>query len=110
MYNKCGDYMINYYKRSEKAFKEYIKKNPQCTKKEWDEYAQDNCLFSANTLMFHLLHDDLIKYLNKKNINKFEYLKNMFLVIPIKYRNNKIFSTILKIKKINIEKSIEKNG
>ena len=45
--------MINYYKKSEKAFKEYIKKNPNCTKKEWDNYAQENCLFSANTLMFH---------------------------------------------------------
>lgn len=54
MYTKFGNNMINYYKRSEKAFKEYIKRNPNCTKEEWDKYAQDNCLFSANTLMFHV--------------------------------------------------------
>ena len=46
--------MTNYYKKSEKAFKEFVKKKAQCTKEEWDEYAQDNCLFSANTLMFHV--------------------------------------------------------
>ena len=78
--------MLNYYKRSEKAFKEYVKKNPNCTKEEWDRYAQDNCLFSANILMFHLFHDNLVDYLNKRNINKFEYLKNMFLWIPVKFR------------------------
>lgn len=55
--------MINYYKKSEKAFKEYIKKNPQCTKEEWDKYAQDNCLFSAFTLATH------------KNAKDFEELK-----------------------------------
>ena len=54
MYTKFGNNMINYYKRSEKAFKEYIKRNPNCTKEEWDKYAQDNCLFSDNTLMFHV--------------------------------------------------------
>ncbi len=104
--------MINYYKKSKKAFKEFVKKNPHSTKEEWEQYAQENCLFSANTLMFHLLDDDLIKYLNKKNINKFEYLKDMFLVIPIKYRENKIFSTLLKINRINNtrEKKVEKNG
>lgn len=104
--------MINYYRKSEKQFKEYIKKNPYCLKEEWDEYAQKNCLFSANTLMFHMFHDELIEYLNKKNINKFEYLKNMYLWIPIKYRNNKFFSILLKINKINKtkEKGIEKNG
>lgn len=102
--------MINYFKRSEKEFKEFIKRNPYCIKDEWDKYAQNHCLFSANTLMFHLLNDDLIKYLNKKNINKFEYLKNMYLWIPIKYRDNKILSTILKINKINKRKRVEKNG
>jgi len=60
-------------------FKKFIKKNPDCSRKKWDEYAQSNCLFSANTLMFHLYHIDLVKYLNRKNIDKFEYLKNMFL-------------------------------
>ena len=76
--------MLNYYKKTEKFFKKYIKENPYCTKEEWDKYAQENCLFSANTLMFHLFHSDLIDYLNRKNTNKFEYLKNMFLWIPIR--------------------------
>lgn len=101
--------MINYLKKSKKAFKEYIKNNPNCDKNEWDKYAQDNCLFSANTLMFHLLHDDLEKHLNKKNINKFEYLKNMFLWIPVKHRKDKIFSIVLKFNKTK-EKRIVKNG
>ena len=102
--------MLNYYKKSEKAFAKYIKLNPHCTKEEWDKYAQENCLFSANTLMFHLFYDELDEYLNKKNINKFEYLKNKFLFIPLKYRNNKIFSTLLKIQKNNKRKKVEKNG
>ena len=104
--------MLKYYKKTEKAFREYVKENPYCTKAEWDKYAQDNCLFSANTLMFHLFHSDLIDYLNRKNTNKFEYLKNMFLWIPIRYRNTKIFSTFLKINKINKtkDKGIRENG
>ena len=77
--------MINYYKKSEKEFKKFVKQNPHCTKMEWDKYAQEKCLFSANTLMFHLFHDDLIKYLDKYNIDKFMYLKSMFLQIPIQY-------------------------
>lgn len=55
--------MINYYKRSEKAFREYVKQNPQCTRDEWDKYAQKNCLFSAFTLATH------------KNAKSFEELK-----------------------------------
>ena len=102
--------MINYYKKSEKEFVRFIKENPQCAKEDWDEYAQKNCYFSANTLMFHLIHEELIKYLNKKNIDKFEYMKNMFLVIPIKYRDNKTLKTFLKITRSNKEKRLEKNG
>ncbi len=103
--------MINYYKKSEKAFKKYIKENIHCTKEEWDDYAHKNCLFSANTLMFHLFHSDLIEYLNKKNINKFDYLKNMFLLIPARYKDKKIYKTILKIQNINNTKEkVNKNG
>lgn len=98
--------MINYYKKSEKAFKNFIKKNPHCSKEEWDIYAQKNCLLSANTLMFHLHHEGLIKYLNKKNIDGFEYLKNMFLFVPIKYRDNKVFKTFFKIVDKNREHRI----
>lgn len=57
--------MINYYKKSEKAFKKYVKKNPNCTKEEWDKYAQENCLFSAFTLETH------------KNAKDFEELKTL---------------------------------
>lgn len=106
--------MLNYYKyykKNEKAFREYIKLNPCCSKEEWDKYAQENCLYSANTLMFHLFHEDLIKYLNKQNINKFEYLKDMFLIVPLRYRNNKIFSTLLKIQNNNKrKKKVKENG
>ena len=98
--------MINYYKRSIKAFKEFVKKDPSCTKAEYDKYAQDNCLFCSNTLMFHLFHDDLVNFLNKKNINNFEYLKSMFLLIPAKYRSNKVFSTFLKMQKVKTKEKI----
>lgn len=63
MYTKIGDCMLNYYKKSKKAFKEYVKKNPNCNKEEWDKYAQENCLFSAFTLATH------------KNAKDFEELK-----------------------------------
>lgn len=104
--------MIECYKRSKKAFKEFVKENPNSIKSEWDRYAQDNCLFSANTLMFHMFDDNLIEYLNRRNIDKFEYLKNMFLWIPVQYRNQKIFSTLIKIQRNNKtkEKKVEKNG
>ena len=58
--------MINYYKKSKKAFKEYVKKNPNCSKDKWDKYAQENCLFSANAIMFHT------------NVESFEKLKEKF--------------------------------
>ncbi len=58
---------MNYYKKSEKAFKEYIKNNPQCTKEEWDKFAQENYLFSAFTLAAH------------KNASSFEELKRKIM-------------------------------
>lgn len=45
--------MNNYYDKSKKILKKYIKEKPLCTRDEWDKYAHDNCLFSANTLRFH---------------------------------------------------------
>lgn len=56
--------MVNYYKKSLKAFKEYLKKNPDCSKEEWDKYAKENGLFSAFTLATH------------KNVKGFQELKN----------------------------------
>ena len=55
--------MIDYYKKSKKEFKKYIKKNPNCSEEEWNEYAHKNCLFSSFTLQCH------------KNVNNFEDLK-----------------------------------
>ena len=55
--------MKNYYKESKKEFIKFIKKNPNCTQKEWDEYAYEHCLFSAFTLECHA------------NVNTFEELK-----------------------------------
>ena len=109
-HTKNGDNMINYYKKSIKVFKNYIKQNPYATKEEWDKYAQDNNLFSSQTLMFHLFHEDLVKYLNKKQIEKFEYLKNMFLIIPIKYRDMKTFKTLIKITNSNKEARIKERN
>lgn len=85
--------MINYYEKSKKAFKKHIKTNPYCTKEEWDKYAKENALFSANTLMFHFFNEELIKYLDRKNKDKFEYLKKMFIVIPSK--KMKVLSKII---------------
>lgn len=45
---------MNYYEKSKKEFKKKIKENRNINKEEWDKFAQENCLFSANTLMFHV--------------------------------------------------------
>ena len=41
------------YKRSFKEFKKIIKKNPNITKDEWDNYAAENILYSSITLEAH---------------------------------------------------------
>ncbi len=46
--------MKNYYEKSKKIFINKIKENRNIRKEEWDKYAQENCLFSTNTLMFHV--------------------------------------------------------
>ena len=46
--------MKNYYKKSKKEFIKFIKKNPSCSQKIRDEYAHENCLFSAFTLECHV--------------------------------------------------------
>ncbi len=55
--------MLNCYKKSKKEFKRYIKKNPNCVKEEWDNYAHKNNLFSSFTLECHA------------NVKDFEELK-----------------------------------
>ena len=41
------------YKRSFKQLKKIIRKNPNITKKEWDNYAAENMLYSSITLEAH---------------------------------------------------------
>lgn len=55
--------MVNHYEKSKRIFISKLKENRNITKEEWDIYAKKNCLFSANTLMFHI------------NANSFENLK-----------------------------------
>lgn len=45
---------MNYYKKSKKILKEKIKEDRKISKTDWDNYAASNCLFSSNTLMFHV--------------------------------------------------------
>ncbi|MCI8616831.1 MAG: hypothetical protein HFJ60_00970 [Clostridia bacterium] len=92
--------MKNYYRESKKEFKKYIRKNPYCTRNEWDNYAHENCLFSAFTISCHELTDNTLKILEKNNTNEFEFLKELYIIIP----NPKIriffkkFRKILKLK------------
>lgn len=51
--NANTNFMINYYKRSLKEFKRYVKNNSKVNMNEWDNYAHNNCLFSAFTLACH---------------------------------------------------------
>ena len=39
--------------RSLKEFNRYVKNNPKVNMNEWDNYAHNNCLFSAFTLACH---------------------------------------------------------
>ena len=76
--------MINYYEKSKKEFIKYIKKNPYTTQTEWDKYAHKNYLFSAITLCSHEITDNTLEMLQKHSKSEFEYLKEMFIIIPDK--------------------------
>ena len=76
--------MINYYEKSKKEFIKYIKKNPYATREEWDEYAHQNYLFSALTLCSHEITENTLEVLQKHSKSEFEYLKEMFIIIPDK--------------------------
>ena len=56
---------MNWYKRSIKKFKKTIRKNPNITKDEWNEYAQQNCYFSSMTLE---AHNDVYSFEDLKKI------------------------------------------
>lgn len=93
--------MKDYYEISKKEFINYIKKNPYVTRAEWDEYAHENCLFSAFTLICHEINDNTLEKLQKQNINQFQFLKEMYIIIP----NQKMITLIDKIKKsLNLKK------
>ena len=95
--------MKNYYKKSKKEFKKYIKKNPYASKEEWDEYAHKNCLFSALTLCSHEITENTLEILQRQSKNEFEFLKEMFIIIPD--RRFEIFITkIRKIRKLKKER------
>ena len=97
--------MKNYYKESKKEFKKYIRKNPYCTRNEWDNYAQENCLFSAFTLECHELTDNTLKIIQKNNEDQFKYLKELFIIIP----NPKTKVLLNKIRKVlNLKEKEEK--
>ncbi len=44
---------MNIYKRSFKKFKKIVRKNPEITREEWDNYAMQNILYSSITLEAH---------------------------------------------------------
>lgn len=56
----------NYYKNSLKAFKKILKYNKNISEEEWNNYAQENSLFSSITLI------------SKANLKDFEELKEQF--------------------------------
>ncbi len=41
---------INYFKKSLKTLKKMVKYNKNLTKREWDEFANENALFSSFTM------------------------------------------------------------
>lgn len=59
--------MDNFYENSKNILKQALKANENLTKEEWDEYAQQNCLFSAQTIMWHLEVNDWDKLKRKLN-------------------------------------------
>lgn len=99
--------MLNYYKESKNQFRKYIKQNPFCTREEWDNYANKFCLFSSFTLESHEIETELLNKLCRENIDTFEFLKELFVIIP-----NKRILNINKIIKINKRKKqeIKENG
>ena len=75
---------MNFYKKSKKEFKRYIRENPYTTKEKWDNYAHRNCLASAFTLECHEITDETLKLLIMRSKDRFEFLKEIFIIIPPK--------------------------
>lgn len=103
LYIVNNKFMKNYYKKSKKEFIKYIKKNPYTTREEWDEYAHKNCFFSVFTLCSHEITENTLEILQRQSKNEFEFLKEMFIIIPD--RRFRIFITkFLKIRKLKKER------
>lgn len=76
--------MESYFNKNEKEFIKYIKKNPFCTREEWDNYAKNNGLYSANTLRAHLITEETEDLINKTNTDSFNFIKEMYIIMPSK--------------------------
>lgn len=76
--------MESYLKKNEKEFIKYIKKNPFCTREEWDNYAKNNGLYSANTLRAHLITEETEDLIKKTNTDSFSFIKEMYIIMPSK--------------------------
>lgn len=76
--------MESYLKKNEKEFIKYIKKNPFCTREEWDNYAKNNGLYSANTLRAHLITEETEDLIKKTNTDSFNFIKEMYIIMPSK--------------------------
>lgn len=96
---------MNFYEKSKKEFKRYIKQNPYISRENWDKYAHENCLASSITLEAHELTDETIKILDKQNKDRFEFLKELFIIIPSK--QVRFFKKIISAN--NTKKEFDKN-
>lgn len=79
--------MINYYEKSKKEFIKYINENPNVSRKEWDEYAHENCLFSAFTICCHEIDEITLMLLQAQSKSEFEFLKEKFTIKSNKHFN-----------------------
>lgn len=83
---------MNKHQASVKVLKNKLKKEPNLSKEEWDEYAKNNQLFSANTIY---AHEDVLNWEQlKKKLRK----KDKKLELKIEKIRNKL------------HKEIEENG
>lgn len=76
--------MKTYFKESKEEFIKYIKKNPFCTREEWDYYAESNRLYSSNTLRAHIISEETEDLIKKINADTFAYMKEMYIIMPSK--------------------------
>lgn len=96
--------MESYFEECEEEFVKYIKKNPFCTREEWDNYAKNNGLYSANTLRAHLITEETEDLINKTNTDSFNFIKEMYNIIP-----SKPIHLFKKIKEYNQKAKNEQN-